>query len=180
MDAWLGDRGCMGRGGGRRNRRQSPGVQRSTKSERASGALPSPRGGLTHRARASPPAGGPTSSLTLGSEPHQMHKRTGRAEGTAAPWGVRGEADLLVTQSRECKSHILAGAQATAEASRAQLPSWAPGLGRAGGGDKGTPTGQDHRQTGCVASSVKESWVLEAQRPLGALLHLYHFCGTGS
>ena len=39
--AWLRGRGRMGRGGGRRNRRQNPG---SPKSQGASGALPSPGG----------------------------------------------------------------------------------------------------------------------------------------
>lgn len=44
--------------------------------------------------------------------------RQGCADGMAAPQG-RGEANLLVTQSRVWKSHILAGAEAA---------TWAPGL----------------------------------------------------
>lgn len=150
-------KGTMGRGGGRRNRRQSP---RSPKSQGASGALPSPGG--SHPPSKSVPRGGgagPTSSLTSGSEPHQTHKRTGRAEDTAVPWGPRGEADLLVTQSREWRSHILAGAHATAGASRAQLPSWAPGL---GGQEAGTEAHPQARTT-----DRRAAW-LPQQRRVGS------------
>lgn len=155
--AWLRGRGRWGGevAGGTGGR--APGVQSHREPQ---GPFPAP-GGLTRRAKASPGGGGagPTSSLTSGSEPHQTHKRTGRAEDTAVPWGPRGEADLLVTQSREWRSHILAGAHATAGASRAQLPSWAPGL---GGQEAGTEAHPQARTT-----DRRAAW-LPQQRRVGS------------
>lgn len=44
-----------------------------------------PQGGSDPQSKSLPLRGGPTSSLTLGPEPHQTHRQTGRAKGTAAP-----------------------------------------------------------------------------------------------
>lgn len=101
MDAWLGEGDAWGgevAGGIGGRAPESKGVQSQREPQ---GPFPAPGGGSDPPSKSIPPGGGPTSSLTSGSEPHQTHKRTGRAEGTAAHWGARGEADLLVTQSRE-------------------------------------------------------------------------------
>lgn len=95
---------------------------------------------------------------------------------------ARGEADLLVAQSRTWRSHILAEAEAAEWVSASSASP--PQLGRPGGGDRRRQA-KTHRQTGAptgtqlvfVASSavVAESW--ELRHLLSALSITHTFVG---